>query len=63
MSTVVSVSRTGDTEHVIRLAGSGGWERRTHEEPVWGTVVTFDLRGPSLDPKTAAAACAAAAKV
>jgi thiamine biosynthesis lipoprotein len=44
MSTVVAVTRTGDTEHVIRLAGAGAWERRTHEEPVWGTVVTFDIR-------------------
>ncbi|MFN8167408.1 MAG: FAD:protein FMN transferase [Candidatus Nanopelagicales bacterium] len=44
MGAVVSVTRTGDVEHVVRLAGSGGWERRTHEEPVWGTVVTFDVR-------------------
>ncbi len=48
MSTVVSVSRTDGTEHVIRLAGTGGWERRTHEEPVWGTVVTIEVRAEEI---------------
>jgi len=29
------------------------WHRLTHEEQVWGTVVTFDLRGLDLDPAQA----------
>jgi len=29
----------------ITLADAGTWERRVHVEQVWGTVVTFDLRG------------------
>lgn len=32
----------------IALADLGGWQRVTHQEPVWGTVVTFDVRGPEL---------------
>jgi thiamine biosynthesis lipoprotein len=48
MSTVVAVSTTDGVERVIRAAGTGGWLRRTHEEPVWGTVVTIDVRGESL---------------
>lgn len=28
-----------------------GWQRFTHQEEVWGTVVTFDLRGLDLDPE------------
>jgi FAD:protein FMN transferase len=37
------------------------WQRYVHAEQVWGTVVTFDLRAPSLDSDRAAQACAAAA--
>jgi len=38
------------------------WQRYVHAEPVWGTVVTFDLRGPVLDADLAAAACRQAAE-
>lgn len=38
-----------------------GWQRHVHHEEVWGTVVTFDLRGPSIDPRQVRTACAAAA--
>lgn len=30
----------------VRLAGTGGWTRTVHAEEVWGTVVTFEVRGP-----------------
>ncbi|MFZ0323572.1 MAG: FAD:protein FMN transferase [Actinomycetes bacterium] len=33
----------------IAPAGLGGWVRFVHAEHVWGTVVTFDVRGPE-DP-------------
>ena len=32
----------------VQFADAGGWQRLTHQEPVWGTVVTFDVRGPEL---------------
>ncbi len=35
----------------VTLAGPGPWQRRTHAEQVWGTVVTFDLRAPELGPE------------
>jgi thiamine biosynthesis lipoprotein len=35
----------------VRLAGPGPWQRRTHVELVWGTAVTFDLRGAELGPE------------
>ncbi len=47
MPTVVAVSGPEGAERVITLADSGGWERRTHVERVWGTVVTFDIRAES----------------
>ena len=31
----------------VTLAGPGTWQRRTHVENVWGTAVTFDIRGES----------------
>lgn len=31
----------------VTLAGPGTWQRRTHVETVWGTAVTFDIRGES----------------
>lgn len=34
----------------VTLAGPGPWQRRTHVEHVWGTVVTFDLRADELPP-------------
>jgi thiamine biosynthesis lipoprotein len=40
----------------------GEWQRLTHEEQVWGTVVTFDLRGPVLDPVQASRAVSEAAE-
>lgn len=39
---------------------TGAWERHVHAEQVWGTVVTFDLRGPRVDGQRAHAACRAA---
>jgi thiamine biosynthesis lipoprotein len=30
----------------VRLAGTGGWTRTVRAEEVWGTVVTFEVRGP-----------------
>jgi FAD:protein FMN transferase len=41
---------------------SSTWQRHVHREEVWGTVVTFDLRGPSVDLDAAHVACAAAAE-
>ena len=38
------------------------WQRYVHCEPVWGTVITLDLRDADLDPDRAAAACARAAE-
>jgi thiamine biosynthesis lipoprotein len=29
----------------VRLSGTGGWTRTVHAEEVWGTVVTFEVRG------------------
>ena len=37
------------------------WSRHVHHEVVWGTVVTFDVRGPELDDRLVAAACREAA--
>jgi thiamine biosynthesis lipoprotein len=36
----------------VRLAGTGGWTRTVRAEEVWGTVVTFEVRGPH-DPDDA----------
>jgi thiamine biosynthesis lipoprotein len=47
MTDVVSVTPTSTGSSVVRLAGPGGWQRRTHAEQVWGTVVTFDVRAAS----------------
>lgn len=33
----------------VRLADLKGWQRKVHLEEVWGTVVTFDVRGEKLD--------------
>jgi thiamine biosynthesis lipoprotein len=33
----------------VKLADLGGWQRITHAEEVWGTVVTFDVRDEKLD--------------
>ena len=33
----------------VFLASSGGWERRTHAEMVWGTAVTFDVRAENFN--------------
>jgi FAD:protein FMN transferase len=38
-------------EPSVILAGPGAWQRRVHAEPVWGTVVTFDLRAPEFGPE------------
>ncbi len=35
----------------IHLAGPGPWQRRVHVEPVWGTAITFDMRGAELGPE------------
>ena len=35
--------------HEVRLADLNGWQRKTHLEEVWGTVVTFDVRDEYLD--------------
>ncbi|HET7901409.1 MAG TPA: FAD:protein FMN transferase [Candidatus Nanopelagicales bacterium] len=32
----------------VTFADAGPWQRRSHVEHVWGTVVTFDLRGETL---------------
>lgn len=32
----------------ITVADTGGWQRITHAEEVWGTVVTFEIRHPDL---------------
>jgi thiamine biosynthesis lipoprotein len=32
----------------VAHAGPGTWQQRVHVEPVWGTHVTFDLRGEEL---------------
>lgn len=42
MTALLALGR--DDESVVTLADSGPWERRVHAEPVWGTVVSFDLR-------------------
>lgn len=33
----------------VTEAGLGGWVREVHQEEVWGTVVTFDVRDEELD--------------
>lgn len=38
------------------------WGRYVHHEPVWGTVITFDLRDPDLVETDARDACVAAAE-
>jgi FAD:protein FMN transferase len=40
---------TSNSGHSISLAGTGGWERKTHVEMVWGTGVTFDVRAETFD--------------
>jgi len=37
------------TSPAVSFAGPGSWARYSHAEPVWGTVVTFDVRGPADD--------------
>ena len=37
------------------------WQRHVHAESVWGTVVTFDIRGAQIDDAQVRAACRAAA--
>jgi thiamine biosynthesis lipoprotein len=37
------------TESSVKFASLEGWVRETHAEEVWGTVVTFDVRGAALD--------------
>jgi thiamine biosynthesis lipoprotein len=32
----------------VTFADAGPWQSKLHVEPVWGTVVTFDLRAPQL---------------
>jgi thiamine biosynthesis lipoprotein len=39
------------TSPVVSFAGPGSWQRYSHAEPVWGTVVTLDVRGPSDEPE------------
>jgi FAD:protein FMN transferase len=39
---------TTDTAPTVTFAGLAGWGRYVHAEQVWGTVVTFDVRGPDL---------------
>ena len=39
----------------VTFAGLEGWTRRTHLEEVWGTVVTFDVRGEAIDDKVESA--------
>lgn len=36
------------TDGLVSYAGPDGWEQVQHVEPVWGTHVVLDLRGPSL---------------
>ena len=36
------------TDGLVSYAGPGDWQQVQHVEPVWGTHVVFDLRGPSL---------------
>lgn len=34
---------------LISPTSSGKWKQKIHLEPVWGTIVTFDIRGQNLD--------------
>ena len=36
---------TTTAETRVTEATLGGWERHVHWERVWGTIVTFDVRG------------------
>jgi thiamine biosynthesis lipoprotein len=36
------------TDTHVTVADSGGWQRITHAEEVWATVVTFEIRDPQL---------------
>ncbi len=45
----------------VRRASSGRWERIVHCEPVWGTVVSIEIRGAHMAQQSAAQALAAAA--
>jgi thiamine biosynthesis lipoprotein len=36
------------TDGLVSYAGPGDWQQVQHVEPVWGTHVVLDLRGPSL---------------
>ena len=36
------------TNTQVTIADTGGWQRLTHAEEVWGTVVTFEIRHPSI---------------
>ena len=46
---------TAAVSGLVFEADLGGWQRHVHWEPVWGTVVTFDVRGPQLDDGVRAA--------
>lgn len=43
----------------VTMAGLGGWQRLTHAEEVWGTVVTFDVRGAEVGDNARPAVAAA----
>lgn len=51
------------TQPTVTFAGLDGWARFVHAEPVWGTVVSFDVRGFDTDPKSEAFSTAAHAGV
>lgn len=59
---MTTVHGTGEHRDSVTTTQQLPWQRHVHEEEVWGTVVTFDLRGPSIDPDAAQQACAAAAR-
>ena len=45
----------------VREATLGGWERHVHWERVWGTIVTFDVRGETVGKSARDAVAQAAA--
>ena len=45
----------------VREATLGGWERHVHWERVWGTIVTFDVRGETVGESARDAVAQAAA--
>lgn len=52
---------TSTASPLITSADLGGWQRHVHWERVWGTVVTFDVRGETVDDDVRAAVEDAAA--